>query len=44
MSKRDAVAQSIERATSRKEVICSIPVTGASAPYWLGRCQYNVAS
>ena len=33
-----AVAQSVERATPGEEVPGSIP----PAPYWLGRCQYNV--
>ena len=32
-----AVAQSVERSTPGEEVPGSIP-----APYWLGRCQYNV--
>ena len=32
-----AVAQSVERVTPGQEVPGLIP-----APYWLGRCQYNV--
>ena len=33
-----AVAQSMERVTSRKKVMGSIP--GCLVPYWLGRRQY----
>ena len=36
-----AVAQSVERATPGEEVTGSIPLW-PPAPYWLGRCQYNV--
>ena len=36
-----AVAQSVERATPGEEVPSSIQLW-PSAPYWLGRCQYNV--
>ena len=34
-----AEAQWVERATPGQEVVGSILVL---APYWLGRCQYNV--
>ena len=37
----DAVAQSVERVTPGEEVPGSIHAV-AGAPYWLGRCQYNV--
>ena len=36
-----AVAQSVERATPGDEALGSIPLW-PPAPYWLGRCQYNV--
>ena len=34
-------SKSVERATPGKEVLGSIPLW-LPAPYWLGRCQYNV--
>ena len=33
-------AQSVERTTPGEEVLSLIPAV--AAPYWLGRCQYNV--
>ena len=35
------VAQLVEHAVPGEDVPGSIPAV-ASAPYWLGRCQYNV--
>ena len=35
------LAQSVERTTPSEEVLGSIPAA-AAAPYWLGRCQYDV--
>ena len=40
-NRRGAVAQSSEGTASRQEITGLVPL-GITAPYLLGRCQYNV--